>query len=155
MSKFGISAWRLGISVWPCNLLPLSPLRLHSEVYVTLGCCYCCCLFMWGNPRLSFLLVHAWEWIHKWTGLTGCTQPRRVAAMSVAKCFKEELSCKLGEEAGYAIRFKDVTSEVRKTTPNVSVVSLHFFAETEFCALATRGNNLFTRKSGWLSYYTT
>ena len=48
--------------------------------------------------------------------------------MSVAKCFKEELSGKLGEEAGYAIRFKDVTSEVRKTTPNVSVVSLHFFA---------------------------
>ena len=54
----------------------------------------------------------------------GCTQPRRVAAMLVATCLSEEFGCKLGEEAGYAIRFEYVTFEVRKTTPNVSVVSL-------------------------------
>ena len=48
-------------------------------------------------------------------GMIGCTQPRRVAAMSVAKRVSEEFGCRLGEEVGYAIRFEDVTSEVRKT----------------------------------------
>ena len=47
-------------------------------------------------------------------GMIGCTQPRRVAAMSVAKRVSEEFGCKLGEEVGYAIRFEDVTSEVRE-----------------------------------------
>ena len=45
-------------------------------------------------------------------GMIGCTQPRRVAAMSVAKRVSEEFGCRLGEEVGYAIRFEDVTSEV-------------------------------------------
>lgn len=36
----------------------------------------------------------------------GCTQPRRVAAMSVAKRVSEEMDCKLGELVGYAIRFE-------------------------------------------------
>jgi pre-mRNA-splicing factor ATP-dependent RNA helicase DHX38/PRP16 len=44
-------------------------------------------------------------------GMIGCTQPRRVAAMSVAKRVAEEVGCELGEEVGYAIRFEDVTSE--------------------------------------------
>jgi len=38
-----------------------------------------------------------------------CTQPRRVAAMSVAKRVADELDVKLGEEVGYSIRFEDVT----------------------------------------------
>ena len=45
-------------------------------------------------------------------GMIGCTQPRRVAAMSVAKRVSEEMGINLGEEVGYAIRFEDVTSEV-------------------------------------------
>lgn len=57
-------------------------------------------------------------------GLIGCTQPRRVAAMSVAKRVSEEVAgCKelegkkltkedeLGGTVGYAIRFEDCTSE--------------------------------------------
>jgi len=44
--------------------------------------------------------------------MIGCTQPRRVAAMSVAKRVSEEMDVKLGEEVGYAIRFEDCTSEV-------------------------------------------
>ena len=40
----------------------------------------------------------------------GCTQPRRVAAMSVAKRVSEEFGTPLGEEVGYAIRFEDCTS---------------------------------------------
>ena len=43
-------------------------------------------------------------------GIIGCTQPRRVAAMSVAKRVAEEFGCKLGQEVGYSIRFEDCTS---------------------------------------------
>ena len=43
-------------------------------------------------------------------GVIGCTQPRRVAAMSVAKRVAEEYGCKLGAEVGYSIRFEDCTS---------------------------------------------
>lgn len=41
----------------------------------------------------------------------GCTQPRRVAAMSVAARVSEEMGTKLGAEVGYSIRFEDCTSE--------------------------------------------
>lgn len=40
----------------------------------------------------------------------GCTQPRRVAAMSVAARVAEEMGVKLGNEVGYSIRFEDCTS---------------------------------------------
>jgi ATP-dependent RNA helicase DHX8/PRP22 len=44
------------------------------------------------------------------TGIIGCTQPRRVAAISVAKRVAEEVGCILGEEVGYSIRFEECTS---------------------------------------------
>ncbi|KAJ8105750.1 hypothetical protein OPT61_g9992 [Boeremia exigua] len=47
-------------------------------------------------------------------GLIGCTQPRRVAAMSVAKRVSEEMEVKLGGLVGYAIRFEDCTSKETK-----------------------------------------
>ena len=40
----------------------------------------------------------------------GCTQPRRVAAVSVAKRVAEEVGCRVGQEVGYTIRFEDCTS---------------------------------------------
>jgi ATP-dependent RNA helicase DHX8/PRP22 len=42
--------------------------------------------------------------------MIGCTQPRRVAAISVAKRVAEEYGCALGEQVGYSIRFDDTTS---------------------------------------------
>ena len=44
-------------------------------------------------------------------GKIGCTQPRRVAAMSVAARVAEEMNCKLGHEVGYSIRFEDCTDD--------------------------------------------
>jgi len=41
--------------------------------------------------------------------MVACTQPRRVAAMSVSKRVSEELDVDLGEEVGYNIRFEDMT----------------------------------------------
>ena len=43
--------------------------------------------------------------------MVGCTQPRRVAAMSVAARVAQEMGVKLGHEVGYSIRFEDCTSE--------------------------------------------
>ncbi|EMS57677.1 Putative pre-mRNA-splicing factor ATP-dependent RNA helicase DHX16 [Triticum urartu] len=44
-------------------------------------------------------------------GKVACTQPRRVAAMSVAARVSQEMGVKLGHEVGYSIRFEDCTSE--------------------------------------------
>lgn len=53
-----------------------------------------------------------------WTGggrMVACTQPRRVAAMTVAARVAEEMGCRLGQEVGYAIRFEDVSTPVSCT----------------------------------------
>ncbi|KAI9667417.1 MAG: DEAH-box ATP-dependent RNA helicase prp43 [Bathelium mastoideum] len=42
--------------------------------------------------------------------MVACTQPRRVAAMSVAQRVAAEMDVTLGEEVGYSIRFEDKTS---------------------------------------------
>ncbi|TNV84818.1 hypothetical protein FGO68_gene10396 [Halteria grandinella] len=44
-------------------------------------------------------------------GKIGVTQPRRVAAMSVAARVAQEMNVKLGHEVGYSIRFEDCTSD--------------------------------------------
>uniref|UniRef100_A0A7S2UZ15 RNA helicase n=1 Tax=Fibrocapsa japonica TaxID=94617 RepID=A0A7S2UZ15_9STRA len=40
-----------------------------------------------------------------------CTQPRRVAAMSIAQRVAEEMDVVMGEHVGYTIRFEDCTSQ--------------------------------------------
>ncbi|MBT8359275.1 MAG: DEAD/DEAH box helicase, partial [Deltaproteobacteria bacterium] len=42
-------------------------------------------------------------------GKIGCTQPRRIAATTVANRIAEELGEKIGQSVGYKIRFKDKT----------------------------------------------
>jgi pre-mRNA-splicing factor ATP-dependent RNA helicase DHX16 len=44
-------------------------------------------------------------------GKIGCTQPRRVAAMSVAARVAQEMDVRLGHEVGYSIRFENCTSK--------------------------------------------
>ncbi|KAJ3793370.1 P-loop containing nucleoside triphosphate hydrolase protein [Lentinula aff. detonsa] len=41
--------------------------------------------------------------------LVACTQPRRVAAMSVAQRVADEMDVQLGKQVGYSIRFEDMT----------------------------------------------
>ena len=43
--------------------------------------------------------------------MIGITQPRRVAAMSVARRVSQEMDVILGEQVGYNIRFEDMTSK--------------------------------------------
>ncbi|XP_063934638.1 putative pre-mRNA-splicing factor ATP-dependent RNA helicase PRP1 [Zophobas morio] len=52
--------------------------------------------------------------LYRGKGMIACTQPRRVAAMSVAARVAEEMDVKLGEEVGYSIRFEDCTSSKTK-----------------------------------------
>ncbi|BFZ61866.1 hypothetical protein YB2330_002944 [Saitoella coloradoensis] len=56
------------------------------------------------------------QYLHEagWTQdgkIIACTQPRRVAATTVATRVAEEVGCTLGQEVGYSIRFEDVTSD--------------------------------------------
>ena len=44
------------------------------------------------------------------SGLVGCTQPRRIAAVTIADRIAEELGEELGRSVGYKIRFQDRTS---------------------------------------------
>ncbi len=53
-------------------------------------------------------------------GRLGCTQPRKVAAVSVSKRVAEEVGCRLGAEVGYTIRFEDLTSPETKIKYMVS-----------------------------------
>lgn len=43
--------------------------------------------------------------------MVACTQPRRVAATSVAARVADEMDVKLGEQVGYSIRFEEMSSE--------------------------------------------
>lgn len=43
-------------------------------------------------------------------GMIACTQPRRVAAVTVAQRVAQERGCVLGQEVGYTVRFDDCTS---------------------------------------------
>ncbi|KAG1326825.1 pre-mRNA-splicing factor ATP-dependent RNA helicase DEAH7 [Cocos nucifera] len=62
-----------------------------------------------GSGKTTQLTQYLYEDGYTMNGIVGCTQPRRVAAMSVAKRVSEEMETELGDKVGYAIRFEDVT----------------------------------------------
>ncbi|KAF3927460.1 hypothetical protein ABW21_db0208484 [Orbilia brochopaga] len=64
-----------------------------------------------GSGKTTQLTQFLFEDGYGKQGMIGCTQPRRVAAMSVAKRVSEEMEVKLGSTVGYAIRFEDCTSD--------------------------------------------
>ena len=47
-------------------------------------------------------------------GMIACTQPRRVAAITVAQRVAQETKSELGQLTGYCVRFEDVTSSNTK-----------------------------------------
>ena len=63
-----------------------------------------------GSGKTTQLTQYLHEAGYTDYGQIGCTQPRRVAAMSVAKRVAEEMECELGNKVGYAIRFEDLTT---------------------------------------------
>nr|KAG5695240.1 hypothetical protein BaRGS_008068 [Batillaria attramentaria] len=67
-----------------------------------------------GSGKTTQITQYLAESGYTTRGKIGCTQPRRVAAMSVAKRVSEEFGCRLGQEVGYTIRFEDCTSPETK-----------------------------------------
>ena len=80
-----------------------------------------------GSGKTTQLTQYLMEEGYCKYGIVGCTQPRRVAAMSVAKRVADEVAAgvketgaeltekdQLGGTVGYAIRFEDCTSEATK-----------------------------------------
>lgn len=64
-----------------------------------------------GSGKTTQLTQYLHEDGYSKNGMIGCTQPRRVAAMSVAKRVSDEMDTGLGDKVGYAIRFEDCTSK--------------------------------------------
>lgn len=67
-----------------------------------------------GSGKTTQITQYLAEEGYSSLGKIGCTQPRRVAAMSVAKRVAEEVGVRLGQEVGYTIRFEDCTSSETK-----------------------------------------
>lgn len=67
-----------------------------------------------GSGKTTQITQYLYEEGFTNNGIIGCTQPRRVAALSVAKRVAEEVGCNVGEEVGYSIRFDDKTSPKTK-----------------------------------------
>lgn len=58
-----------------------------------------------GSGKTTQLTQYLYEDGFGRYGVIGCTQPRRVAAVSVAKRVSEEMGIELGSIVGYSIRF--------------------------------------------------
>lgn len=67
-----------------------------------------------GSGKTTQLTQYLYEENFAQLGIIGCTQPRRVAAVSVAKRVSEEMGVDLGTSVGYSIRFEDCTSNQTK-----------------------------------------
>lgn len=65
-----------------------------------------------GSGKTTQIPQWCLEWVRSRYQKKGvaCTQPRRVAAMSVAARVADEMDVKCGQEVGYSIRFEDFTS---------------------------------------------
>ena len=67
-----------------------------------------------GSGKTTQIAQYLYETNSIRNGKIGCTQPRRVAAVSVCQRVAEEMNKKIGEEIGYTIRFEDNTSSKTK-----------------------------------------
>lgn len=62
-----------------------------------------------GSGKTTQLPKIALEVAGNRRGMLGCTQPRRLAAVAVARRIAEEVGCELGDYVGYQVRFDDKT----------------------------------------------
>lgn len=79
-----------------------------------------------GSGKTTQMTQYLAEEGYSARGRIGCTQPRRVAAMSVAQRVAEEFGCRLGQEVGYSIRFEGLTRWDRNVAASNLTCRLHF-----------------------------
>lgn len=99
-SKLSIQEQRKSLPIYKLKKELIQAVR-DNQVLVVIG--------ETGSGKTTQVTQYLAEAGYTTNGKIGCTQPRRVAAMSVAKRVAEEFGCRLGEEVGYAIRFEDCT----------------------------------------------
>ncbi|KAH7843417.1 hypothetical protein Vadar_016393 [Vaccinium darrowii] len=99
-SKFSIQDQKQGLPIYKLKNELIQAVH-DNQVMVVIG--------ETGSGKTTQVTQYLAEAGYTTGGKIGCTQPRRVAAMSVAKRVAEEFGCRLGEEVGYAIRFEDCT----------------------------------------------
>lgn len=97
---------RLGLPVWEYKEKFMKLLETHQTL-VLVG--------ETGSGKTTQIPQWCTEYVRNHCPLTerrgvACTQPRRVAAMSVAQRVSEEMDVMLGQEVGYSIRFEDCSS---------------------------------------------
>jgi ATP-dependent RNA helicase DHX8/PRP22 len=102
VSKKSIKEQREGLPIYALRNQFLQAVSKH-QVLVVVG--------ETGSGKTTQMTQYLAEAGYTTRGIIGCTQPRRVAALSVAKRVAEEFGCRLGQEVGYSIRFDDCTSQ--------------------------------------------
>jgi pre-mRNA-splicing factor ATP-dependent RNA helicase DHX16 len=101
-AKSGLEEERKALPIYPYRDELLKAVHDH-QVLVIVG--------ETGSGKTTQIPQYLHEAGYTKRGKVGCTQPRRVAAMSVAARVSQEMGVKLGHEVGYSIRFEDCTSE--------------------------------------------
>lgn len=96
-----ILAGRKKLPVYPYREEFLAAVKSH-QVLILVG--------ETGSGKTTQIPQYLHEIGYSELGKIGCTQPRRVAAMSVAARVAQEMDVKLGHEVGYSIRFENCTS---------------------------------------------
>eukprot|EP00741_Cyanophora_paradoxa_P006192 tig00000984_g6004.t1 len=96
-----IQAQRRALPMWPYREELMQAAKEH-QVLIIVG--------ETGSGKTTQIPQYLHEAGFSKRGKIGCTQPRRVAAMSVAARVAQEMGVKLGNEVGYSIRFEDCTS---------------------------------------------
>ncbi|XP_072041884.1 ATP-dependent RNA helicase DHX33-like [Amphiura filiformis] len=95
-----------------CNL-PIYPARgkLLSEIHKTQ-----CSIVIGetGSGKTTQIPQYLLEAGFAKNGIIACTQPRRVAAVTIADRVAQEKNAELGQEVGYCVRFEDMTSSSTK-----------------------------------------
>ncbi|XP_068474492.1 probable pre-mRNA-splicing factor ATP-dependent RNA helicase DEAH5 isoform X2 [Phaseolus vulgaris] len=99
-SKFSIPEQRQSLPIYKLKNELIQAVH-DNQVLVVIG--------ETGSGKTTQLTQYLAEAGYTTKGKIGCTQPRRAAAVSVAKRVAEEFGCRLGEEVGFAIRFEDCT----------------------------------------------
>ena len=67
-----------------------------------------------GSGKTTQLPKIALEVAGRRRGMLGCTQPRRLAAVAVARRIADEVGCELGDYVGYQVRFDDKTTRATR-----------------------------------------
>jgi len=104
----------IGAAYKPSSLLPIAPHR-QSLLYLIEKYPITIVVGHTGSGKTTQLPQFLYQagWAADGTTIA-VTQPRRVAATSVAARVAQELGCQLGTQVGYSIRFEDLTSEATR-----------------------------------------